>query len=271
VSIITLTTDFSTGSPYVAAMKGVILSINPTVTLVDITHEVRPQDIRHGALVLGDVAHRFPPETIHLAVVDPGVGTERAIVYARIGRQQYIAPDNGLLWPASRRTPPSKLIRVAESEYWLQPVSATFHGRDIMAPVAARLSLGLQPERLGPPHQRLVELDWPEPEVTPGKIAGEVLDVDSFGNLITNITAEMLAGVPTQSQIRVTCDRHEVQGIASTYADQPPSELIALVGSSGRLELAVVGGSAAAALRVVVGAPVTVVWQQSRVRTDRAS
>ena len=258
MSIITLTTDFGTGSPYVAAIKGVILSINPTATLVDVTHEVRPQDVRHGALVLGDVAGRFPPETIHVAVVDPGVGTERAVVYARIGRRGFIAPDNGLLWPLSRRTPPSKLIRLAESQYWLEPVSATFHGRDVMAPVAARLSLGLDPERLGPPHQRLVELDWPEPEVTPGKIAGEVIDVDSFGNLITNVTAEMLAGVPTQSRVRVTCGKHEVDGIAKTYGDRAPGELVGLIGSGGRLELAVVAGDAAARFGLSVGTPVMV-------------
>jgi S-adenosylmethionine hydrolase len=205
VSIITLTTDFGTGSPYAAAMKGVVLSIHPAATLVDITHAIRPQDIRHGALVLEDVAERFPPQTIHVAVVDPGVGTDRAIVWARIGQQQYLAPDNGLLSRLARRTPPAKIIRLENQEYWLRPVSATFHGRDIMAPAAARLSLGLEPERLGPAQKRLVELAWPEVRIAPDRIDGNVLLADSFGNLITDITAKMLSGRATDSHVH--CQR----------------------------------------------------------------
>ena len=148
--IITLTTDFGTGSPYVAAMKGVILSINPAATIVDISHAVPAQDIARGALVLEDTTPWFPADTIHVAVVDPGVGTERAILYARIGPQQYIAPDNGLLSRLMARTPPSLVLRLTEREYWLPEVSHTFHGRDIMAPVAARLSLGLDPAAARP-------------------------------------------------------------------------------------------------------------------------
>ena len=147
MSLITLMTDFGAGSPYVAAMKGVILSINPSVTLVDLTHAIPPQDVREGALVLEDVAPYFPPGTIHVAVVDPGVGTDRAILYAEIGSQRYVAPDNGLLSRLSRNTPPSRIVRLTNPDYWLRPVSATFHGRDIMAPVAARLSLGLDPAK----------------------------------------------------------------------------------------------------------------------------
>lgn len=259
--VITLTTDFGTGSPYVAAMKGVILSIDPGVTLVDVTHDVRPQDIRQGALVLDDATHFFPDGTIHVAVVDPGVGGDRKIVYARIGTQQYVAPDNGLLSRLARRRPPAKIIAVSEPDHWLSPVSATFHGRDIMAPVAARLSLGLEPEKLGPPLEKLVEVDWPEPRVLPGKIEGEILDVDSFGNLITNITSEHLAGVPSAAAL-VSCAGHVAQGISTTYAENPPSSLVALVGSSGLLELAVVGGSAARLSGAGVGTPVVVHRQE---------
>jgi hypothetical protein len=142
-SIITLTTDFTTGSPYVAAMKGVILSIHPGALIVDITHDIPHQDIRQGAIVLAEATRFFPAETIHVAVVDPGVGTERRIVLARSGDQYFIAPDNGLLSGLARRNPPSTMFTVANPEHWLPEVSATFHGRDIMAPVAARLSLGL--------------------------------------------------------------------------------------------------------------------------------
>ena len=138
MSIITLTTDFGAGSPYVAAMKGVILSINSAANIVDITHDIPAQNIRSAAVVLDDVTGWFPEDTIHVAVVDPGVGTGRAIVYARIGRQQFIAPDNGLLSRLAARTTPSQTIRLEDPEHWLSPVSATFHGRDIMAPAAAR-------------------------------------------------------------------------------------------------------------------------------------
>ncbi len=261
MSIITLTTDFGTGSLYAAAMKGVILSINPEATIVDITHEIPPQDIRQGAVVLDDVSERFPDDTIHVAVVDPGVGTDRAILYVRIGQQHYIAPDNGLLSRIAARTAPSKLIHLAEPEYWLEEVSATFHGRDIMAPVAARLSLGLDPQKLGPPIEKLAGLDWPEVRQTPTRIEGAVQEIDSFGNLVTNVTAEMLSGRPTDERVCIICNIYETWGIYRTYADQPRGAFIALVGSSGRVELALVGDSAAKRLGIQLGAPVILSWE----------
>jgi len=268
MSLITLTTDFGTGSPYVAAMKGVILSLNRAATVVDITHAVPPGDVRYAAIVLEDTSDRFPAGTIHVAVVDPRVGTDRAIVFARIGRQNYVAPDNGLLGRLARRTPPAKIVRLTEPDYWLHPVSATFHGRDVMAPVAARLSLGLEPDHLGVPQDRLVVLDWPEVRLLPGRIEGSILLVDSFGNLITDVTREMLAEAgrdasrgrePAGTEIR--CRDHRICGLARTYGDHPPGSPIALIGSSDRLEIAVVGGNAAATLGAGVGDPVIVRWQ----------
>lgn len=259
-SLITLTTDFGTGSPYVAAMKGVMLSINPAAKIVDITHAVPPQDIRQGALVLEQVAGWFPPETIHVAVVDPGVGTARKVVYARIGSQQFVCPDNGLLSRLALRECPARIIHVNEPKYWLPRISATFHGRDIMAPVAARLSQGLDAGLLGSPLDQLVELCWSEVRIVPGKIEGVVESIDSFGNLITNITGDHLAAVPQGPEVHVACDEHETLGIFRTYADQPPMTLIALIGSSGHLELAIVGDSAAGMLGVRTGAKVTVTW-----------
>ncbi len=259
--IITLTTDFGSGSGYVAVMKGVILSINPAVTLVDITHDVPPQNVQSAALVLDDVAPWFPDGTIHLVVVDPGVGTQRAIVYARIGPHHYIAPDNGVLSHLSDRTPPSKLLRVQNPEYWLQPVSNTFHGRDIMAPVAARLSLGLEPELLGPPLVEPTLLETPQARVGPHRIEGIVQAIDSFGNLISNVTAPMLAGRPTDRRVCIACNIYETWGIYRAYAEQPQGALIALVGSSGRLELALVGDNAAERLGIGVGAPLVLAWE----------
>jgi S-adenosyl-L-methionine hydrolase (adenosine-forming) len=261
VNIITLTTDFGAGSPYVAAMKGVILSINPAATIVDLTHAIPPQDVREAAAVLEDVADRFPAGTIHVVVVDPGVGTDRALVYARIGRQQFLAPDNSVLSRVLRRGGACEVVRLENREYWLDEVSATFHGRDILAPVAAHLSLGVEPSRLGPPHQLLDELEWPRPVQQPDRIEGVVLRVDSFGNLITNIAAEALAGRPTDGRACVVCSIYETWGIYQTYGDQPRGTLIALIGSNGALELAIVGESAAEQLGVSVGTPVVVAWE----------
>ena len=258
--IITLTTDFGVGSPYVAAMKGVILSINPAATIVNISHAIGPQNIRQGALVLADMTRWFPAETIHVAVVDPGVGTSPKIVYARIGSHDFVAPDNGLLSRLALATRPSTIRAVTESEYWLRPVSLTFHGRDIIAPVAAHLSLGLDASRLGPIERELHALPWTEARVSARKIEGSVQAIDSFGNLITSIPADALANVPRGEETAVVCDEHETRGIFQTYAEQPEMTLIALVGSSGQLGLAIVGESAALMLGVRVGTPVTVTW-----------
>jgi S-adenosylmethionine hydrolase len=260
-AIITLTTDFGEGSPYVAEMKGVILSINPLARIIDVTHAIPPQNIRQGAIVLDEATSVFPSGTIHVAVVDPGVGTTRALVYAEIAGQRYLAPDNGLLSRLASREKTTKLRRIANEQFFRQPVSTTFHGRDILAPAAAHLSLGLDPDQLGPAHPQLVTLDWPGAVMTPNRIQGAVTAVDSFGNLVTNIAAAALADVPTDDRTGIFCDgEHETRGIFTAYADQPEMTLIALVGSHGNLELAIVGESAAAMLGVHVGAPVEVRW-----------
>lgn len=261
MSLVTLTTDFGPGSHYVAAMKGAILSVNPLANIVDLTHGIRPQDVRHAAVVLEDVTDRFPADTLHVVVVDPGVGTDRALVYARIGRQHYLCPDNGLLSRLARRTPPAKVIKLDRPEFWLQPVSNTFHGRDILAPAAAHLSLGTIPERLGSPLKRLVDLDWPEVRLAPNRIEGSVILVDSFGNLITDITQKMLTGKVTDKRAHLVCGIRESWGIQRTYADMPPGSFIALIGSSSRLELAIVDGSAAARFNIKPGTKVTITWE----------
>jgi S-adenosylmethionine hydrolase len=258
--LITLTTDFGTGSPYVAALKGVILTINPAVHLVDISNAIAPQNVRQAALALEAVIPYFPSGTIHVAVVDPGVGTLRRIVYACMEGQHFIAPDNGILGRLADRWPPSMMIEIREPAYWQRDVSSTFHGRDIMAPVAAHLSLGLAPERLGPPCDQLVQLDWPPARTMANRIEGEVVAVDSFGNLVTNITRQMLASAPRDESVTVRCDEHETVGIFNAYADQPPMTLIALVGSNDQLELAVVNDSARTMLGVGEGAKVVVSW-----------
>ncbi len=258
--LITLLTDFGDGSPYVAAMKGVILSLNPAATVVDISHAIGPQDIRQGSLALAEATPWFPAGTIHVAVVDPGVGGARNILCAEMNGHLCVGPDNGLWSRLARQARPSRITAVSEPRFWLPKVSATFHGRDIMAPVAAHLSLGLDPARLGPPLEKMVELDWPEVVKVPGEITGRVASVDSFGNLITDILADQLADLPSDERLLVLCDEHETRGLFRTYSDQPEMTLIALVGSSGCLELAIVGDSAKLMLGVGVGAPVTLRW-----------
>ena len=257
---ITLTTDFGPSSHYVAAMKGVILSINPDVRLVDISHSVRPQQVREGAQVLADTTPLFPAETIHIAVVDPGVGTDRDIVYVEFPWGRYVCPDNGLLSRLAERAEPIKMVTVTAERLFRDPVAPTFHGRDIMAPVAAHLSLGLDPSTLGPPHKNLTQLDWPGAEKLANRITGEIVSVDSFGNLVTNITREMLADTPTDETVAVRCDDHETRSIFTTYAEQPPMTLVAVIGSNEQLELAIVDDSAKIMLGVEVGTPVEVSW-----------
>ena len=257
--IITLTTDFGLAGPYVAAMKGVILSINPAVRLVDLSHAVPPQDVRGGAILLAEATPWFPAGTVHLAVIDPGVGTERKIIYAEVGDQRYIAPDNGLLSRLASKMRPARIIALENSEHWLPSVSKTFHGRDIMAPVAAQLSLGMEPDQLGPPHAQLVQLPWPIAQVRDREIAGAIVWFDRFGNLITNITAAMLTTADLAT-VRVEFGLDAIAGISKTYADLPAGSLTALIGSSGYLEIAVVGGSAEDRFDAAPGAAVTVRW-----------
>lgn len=257
--LITLTTDFGLQGSYVGQMKAAILARNPSVPLVDLSHLIPPQDVLAGALLLADCGGRFPPGTIHVAVVDPGVGTDRRIVLAQAGEQFYLVPDNGLLTFVDRETPIEQVVEVTNRTYFSPEISATFHGRDIFAPVAAHLSLGLSPSRLGKkvaPRdvQRLAVV---EPAIGPASIAGQVLQIDSFGNLVTNIDASLVTE-SQQATARVEVAGREIGGIQATYGISPPQTLIALWGSSGRLEVAVVGGNAATLLGLGRGAPVVV-------------
>ena len=260
--LVTLTTDFGEGSTYTAQMKGAVLRVEPAAVLIDITHSIGPQDVHHAALVLDEVALRFPPDTIHVCVVDPGVGTQRKIVYARCGGQHFVAPDNGVLSLLARRAPVARLIRIESREFWQANVSATFHGRDIMAPVAGHLCRGVAPERLGSAHRRLVDLDWPEVQREGQALRGVVLLVDHFGNLITNITRSMLPRREDGRQLVVTCRDRSCDDWVDTYGERPAGTLVALVGSSDRLEIAICQGHAARKLGAVAGDPVRVDWSR---------
>lgn len=253
---ITLTTDFGAGSSYVAAMKGVILGLNPAVRLIDLTHQIPPQDVRHAAYFLADSIPYFPVGAIHVVVVDPGVGTARRLLYAEVAGQRLLAPDNGCwtLIPGADRT--NVAISLIEPRFWRSTVSDTFHGRDILAPVAAHLSLAVTPAELGPPVTDWIRLQEPPATRTEKGIIGEVVCVDHFGNLITNIPADQYLALAGQS-IRVQVGIHAVERRVRTYGEAAAGTLVALISSSGRLEVAEVNGNAARRLQVGAGTPVT--------------
>ena len=270
---IILTTDFGVGDPYVGVMKGVIFGLNPLVTVIDLTHGISPQNVRQGAFILG-VNHRyFPENAIHVAVVDPGVGTERLAILVQTPRGRFLAPDNGILsnvvWnaadDASTLDGPTPLptdctaYRLTEPRFWLSPVSATFHGRDVFAPAAAHLSLGVSPHEMGRPVSHIFRLAAAQPSgKLPGTVLGEVIYQDSFGNLVTNIDAARLT--PSASPT-VQIKTRRIPGLRRTFHDgsiQPEDGLIALFGSHGYLEIAVRDASAARLLQAGAGEPVKV-------------
>jgi S-adenosylmethionine hydrolase len=256
--LITLTTDFGTASPYVAAMKGVILALNSRARLIDLTHDVPPQDIRHAAFFLASALPTFPPEALHVVVVDPGVGTDRAALYVEVAGRKLLAPDNGCWTLLADEQPPARVIRLAEPRFFRAQVSATFHGRDVFAPVAGHLSLGVDPGELGPPADRWVSLPFPRPRAAADRLCGEVVFIDGFGNLITNLPADALLG----RRARVFVRSEEIPRVVRTYGEGGPGDLVALVSSWGRVEVAQVMGSAAAELQVGPGAAVTLEWQK---------
>jgi hypothetical protein len=253
--VITLTTDFGEDSPYVAAMKGVILGINPCARILDLSHQLPPQDLRYAAFFLATAIPYFPPEVVHVVVVDPGVGTERALLYVEVNGHRLLVPDNGC-WTTLAREASPRVITLTEARYWRQPVSATFHGRDILAPVAALLGLGLDAGLLGPVVSAWVRLELPQPTRGPQGMHGEVLFVDHFGNLITNIPAAALPAAPQPFQVKV--GEQEVSQRVRCYGEAQPGDVVALVSSARLLEIAVNQGNAARRLHAQVGTPVIV-------------
>lgn len=253
--IITLTTDFGTQDHFVAAMKGVILGIAPRATIVDVTHEVKPQEITEGAFVLDEAWRTFPKKTVHVAVVDPGVGTTRRPVLLEAGGHYFLGPDNGLLALVYEREKKHKVRHVTAAKYFRQPLSNTFHGRDVFAPVAAHLAKGASPASFG----KLID-DYLKPQsffpVHTGKRywTGQVLKVDRFGNLITNYALESFAAV-AERPFELQVGAHTLQKLVRTYGEAPYGEPMVMVGSSGYLEVAVNHGHAARLLGMVAGAP----------------
>jgi S-adenosylmethionine hydrolase len=266
--VITFTTDFGLRDPYVAEMKGVVLGIAgtaPGLHLVDVTHDIQPHDITEGALAVEAAAPRFPPGTVHVAVVDPGVGSDRRGIVVRARGQLFVGPDNGLFTPFVG-DPDREVFELASPAHRLPRVSRTFHGRDVFAPAAAHLALGVPPATLGPPVGDPVRLTWPEVREAAGAVAGSVVHVDRFGNLVTSIAASHVEALGAEARVRIG---GRVLPLVGTYADLPAGGAGALVGSRNRLEIAVREGSAAGVLQARRGTPVVVSRSTTR-RTRRS-
>jgi len=271
--VITLTTDFGTADGYVGVMKGVMLSIAPGVRLVDLSHEVPPQDVRRAAFVLYTAVPFFPPDTVHLAVVDPGVGTDRRAIAVQVPQGFLVGPDNGLFTYVLAEVEEWRAVELRDSAYRLPQVSGTFHGRDIFAPAAAHLARGVPMERLGPPVPDPVLLPLPRLEVREDRLEGEVLYIDRFGNVVTSIGRLRWAGngLVLDAAFRraapplrlaaagavVKVGGRTIHGVRRTYGEVAVGESLALVGSTGFLEIAVRQGDAARTLGVRPGDPIT--------------
>ena len=255
--VIALLTDFGTRDHYAGTMKGVVLGICPDVTLVDISHDVAAHDVLGGALELAAAYRYFPAGTIFLVVVDPGVGSTRRGIAAEAGEFKYVAPDNGVLTAVLDEHAPKRVVELTDRKYARPTVSRTFEGRDRFAPAAAWLAKGVDLAALGRSAGAIQRLDIPHPELADGRIDGQVLRVDRFGNLITNIdrrTFETLGG----GLLDIRIGPHEVSRVVSTYADASAGEVCALFGSTDHLEIAANGANAADALDLRRGAPVHV-------------
>lgn len=276
-SVITLTTDFGVDDAYVATMKGVILSINPEANIVDITHSIEPQNIRQAAFILDYSYRYFPKKTVHVAIVDPGVGSERRGIVLKTPSALFVAPDNGVLSYVINELSSNEdltvqyskdqdlvtlgngfeAIAITEPRFWRHPVSTTFHGRDIFAPVAAALSLDISPYELGEKITSLQIFPIPKPFVDyQGNLAGNVLYVDHFGNLITNIKKSDLPG----KDILIEAAGHSIQGITNYYAEG--EGLMAIIGSSGYLEISLKNGNAADFLNIGIGDEIKVTLER---------
>jgi S-adenosylmethionine hydrolase len=275
MAIVTITSDFGTADGYAGAMKGVILSVAPEAQLVDLAHEIPPQDVRRAAFVLCVTTPFFPPETVHLAVVDPGVGGQRRAIGLRTPVGLFVGPDNGLFSYVLAEAREWTAVELADPSYHLAQVSDTFHGRDVFAPAAAHLAAGVRLEALGPPVTDPVCLPLPRLAVGPDWIEGEVLHADRFGNLVTSVgrlrwEEDRLVLTPAfhrqpagplhirPPSVRVELVGRALAGIHRTYGEVGAGRVLALVGSAGFMEIAVRQGNAARELGAAAGALVRV-------------
>jgi hypothetical protein len=256
--MITLTSDFGLRDPYVAEMKGVILTINPNATIVDITHEVEKFNVRMGAFILASSTPYFPKGAVHVAVVDPGVGTRRSAIVIQAKKDFFVGPDNGLLMLAAKNQGVENIWQLTNSKFMLPQISNTFHGRDIFAPAAAYLEQGVLPSKFGPEVKDPVIPEFAQVKHSHGSSSGEILHIDGFGNIITNLTVKDLPrNDAKKAQIEMANTSLQV-GLVKTYAEAKPKEPVVLIGSHGFLEIALNQASAAEKFSAKAGDKITV-------------
>ena len=255
--IITLITDFGFSSSYVGAMKGVMLRINPDLQIIDINHNVSPQNIEEAAFILKNVYSFFSAGTIHVVVIDPGVGTDRAILAAQTNDYIFLAPDNGVLKYIFDENPDIRVFKVTNKKLFLEKVSSTFHGRDIFAPVAAHLSKGIPTETVGEPFTEYIRGKVKTPAVDSHRISGEIIYIDRFGNGITNIGEDLLK---KKKNLQILIRNTTIKNLSTVYSDVHTGEVLALIGSSGTLEISVNQGNAKKQLEFSVGDSVIVTF-----------
>ena len=248
--IVTLTSDFGTADGYVASMKGVLLNLCPDARLVDISHDVPPHEILPTALIIEATAPYFPTGTVHLVVVDPGVGSRRRALAVSAAGHFFVGPDNGVFTPFLQEDVLAGVVAVEEERFRLRPFSSTFHGRDLFAPAAAHLARGADYRSLGPAVENPVKFPWPRPSVDGDEVAGVVLHVDHFGNCITSIKEEDL---PAWEAYYVRCCKVDFGLLKRHYAEVVSGAPLALINSMGRVELAIAQGNASVALGIKAG------------------
>jgi len=256
--VMTLLTDFGTKEHYVASIKGVILNINPQCTLIDITHQVSPHDIQEGAFLLANSYSYFPKRTIHLSVVDPGVGGIRKPILLVTPHYFFIGPDNGLFTLVAQREKVKKVVVLTEQKYFLPELSTTFHGRDIFAPVAAHLSLGIKPHAFGYEIDSVEKLGFETSVVSEGKLLGKIIHIDTFGNLVSNIDEKIFVRGTKDHPDSIWVGKNKIHGLRKGYWEGKPGVPMALFGSSGYLEISVKKKNAQKALKVKRGDPITI-------------
>ncbi len=242
--IITLLTDFGLSDAYVAMIKGVILSINRDAELVDITHSINTGAVYQGAYILKESFSYFPLGTVHVAVVDPGVGSTRRVIAVSAAGHFFTGPDNGILWPVIEIYKDATVYELTEDKYFLPHVTSTFHGRDVFAPVAANISLGVDIHQLGMPVSDPEKLEIPLPYEHDNTLTGQITRIDNFGNLITNITADDLGRFLGNNEPVIHSGKIKIYGLSKTYSEREKGELLAIINSANHLEIAVNMGKA---------------------------
>ena len=265
MSIITLLTDFGTKDEYVGVMKGVILSINPSAVIVDVTHHIGPQNVVQASYMVQATYPYFPKGTVHIVVVDPGVGSDRSILAVKAAGQIFVAPDNGVLTALMDSVETETIVRVENTRYFLTPVSHTFHGRDIFAPVGAYLAKGARIQSLGTimRHTQPNRLRLPQPQISASReLIGTIIAIDRFGNLMTNIDSAILEKFcrpSLKNRLYIRIGEHEITGLSPNYSSVPPEHPLAVMGSRGFLEIGVNCGSARETFNAGIGEPVKLV------------